>query len=389
MLQLTGAAGALALAGCVSDEENGGTDSEESAANETGTGEDDATEDEAGEDEPSENDADGEDGRTDETAGEHEYDHPGETVEAFLVAWQEGDVEAANALIYDDGELEPVDEPPEELVADAPEIETIERPEIEAETATVETLLVPPEVDEPQAVLFELVQVDGAWLLVDLVPQAEEVAPSVQFEISTDDGEAEIVHVAGDSVAADELFVRGDGLGETGSWADLDDERAADDDVLAGDSLTITVEDQYTVELVWEDDEHSRVLHTESGARESDDESDPVDSFLADTDNYDGTVEEFLGEEEVVVETGATHDGDEPLFFDPPAIRVDEGATVIWEWVSDGSGHNVAEVDGAFESEIKDGEGETFSYTFEESGTYRYVCQPHRELGMKGAVVVE
>jgi arsenite oxidase small subunit len=108
------------------------------------------------------------------------------------------------------------------------------------------------------------------------------------------------------------------------------------------------------------------------------------DGWFDDVDNYDGIVDE-TGQSEVVVAVGA---GDDGLLFDPPAISVDTGTTVVWEWTGDGGGHNVVEENGTFDSgdPIQTG---TFRYTFEESGTYRYFCEPHKTLGMKGAVVVE
>lgn len=391
-LHLAGAAGALAVAGCVSDgdPDDGGPDDEDPGRRDTETT-DAATRESDDDDEPpadaGEEDGDGE---PDEVSGEHEYSHPGAAVEAFIVAWQDGDVDAANALLYEGGELEPIDESAEEMVEDAPGIEEMESPDVDGETATVETLLALPEEGDPHPITFELTQVDGAWLIVDLVSEFEQVAPQVAFDIEFDDGGARISHVGGDAVSADELFVRGDGLGETGAWHELVDDVDAEEDVTAGQSITIEVEDEYTIDLVWEGDEHSAVLYSQSGARERvSDEPPDVDSHLADVDNYDGSIEDFTGEEEVVVETGATHDGDDPFFFDPPAVRVDEGTTVVWEWAGEGGAHNVAHVGGAFESDIEDAEGETFSHTFEESGTYLYVCQPHRALGMKGAVVVE
>ena len=33
--------------------------------------------------------------------------------------------------------------------------------------------------------------------------------------------------------------------------------------------------------------------------------------------------------------------------------------------------------------------GDTYEFTFEQPGTYRYFCIPHEEAGMKGAIVVE
>ncbi|GGN24498.1 plastocyanin/azurin family copper-binding protein [Halarchaeum nitratireducens] len=39
------------------------------------------------------------------------------------------------------------------------------------------------------------------------------------------------------------------------------------------------------------------------------------------------------------------------------------------------------------ESDVKN-EGYTYSYTFETAGTYKYYCEPHLSLGMKGVTVV-
>ena len=33
--------------------------------------------------------------------------------------------------------------------------------------------------------------------------------------------------------------------------------------------------------------------------------------------------------------------------------------------------------------------GDTYEFTFQEPGTYRYFCIPHEEAGMKGTIVVE
>jgi halocyanin-like protein len=93
-----------------------------------------------------------------------------------------------------------------------------------------------------------------------------------------------------------------------------------------------------------------------------------------------------MGEAEVTVEVGA---GDTALAFGPAAVHVDLGATVVWEWTGKGGAHNVVAEDGTFESGDPVGEaGATFRYTFEQAGIYRYYCNPHRAVGMKGAVVV-
>ncbi|PCR92461.1 halocyanin domain-containing protein [Natrinema ejinorense] len=132
-----------------------------------------------------------------------------------------------------------------------------------------------------------------------------------------------------------------------------------------------------------------------------DDEEPDYGDWFDDVDDYEET-EDLTGEDEVTVDVGA---GDDGLQFDPPAIRIDQDATVVWEWTGEGGSHNVVhvpedeeelEIEGAtgadepvFETEITDEEGITFEHQFEETGTYLYVCEPHREQGMKGAVVVE
>nr|WP_225334571.1 halocyanin domain-containing protein [Halomicrobium urmianum] len=102
--------------------------------------------------------------------------------------------------------------------------------------------------------------------------------------------------------------------------------------------------------------------------------------------NFDGTVD-MTGEDSVTVTVGAQGNGG-AFAFDPAAVRVDPGTTVTWEWSGDGGSHNVVAEDGSFESELVGDAGHTFEQDFEEEGVYRYVCSPHRTMGMKGAVVV-
>ncbi|VTT86069.1 Halocyanin [Halorubrum sp. DM2] len=104
--------------------------------------------------------------------------------------------------------------------------------------------------------------------------------------------------------------------------------------------------------------------------------------------NYEGT-RDLRGQSEVTVSVGAGENG---LLFDPPAILVDPGTTVIWEWTGQGGGHNVVEENDVFSSgEPVPDEGTTFEYTFEDAGegdVFRYACSPHQAVGMKGAVAV-
>ncbi|MFC7157447.1 halocyanin domain-containing protein [Halomarina halobia] len=108
--------------------------------------------------------------------------------------------------------------------------------------------------------------------------------------------------------------------------------------------------------------------------------------WFEDVSNYDGTVDE-TGRERVTIAVGA--EGNEGAFaFEPAAVRVDPGTTVVWEWSGEGGAHNVAADDGSFESETTDEAGFTFERTLDEEGVVKYACVPHEAMGMKGALVV-
>jgi plastocyanin len=78
----------------------------------------------------------------------------------------------------------------------------------------------------------------------------------------------------------------------------------------------------------------------------------------------------------------------EDNFFDPATITVEPGTTVTW--VQSGNNpHTTTSYDGLWDSGlIEGGSGGTFSFTFEEPGTYDYFCIPHEDLGMVGSVTV-
>ena len=109
--------------------------------------------------------------------------------------------------------------------------------------------------------------------------------------------------------------------------------------------------------------------------------------WLSDVGNYGGSVTDMRGQEEVTVEVGVQGNGG-PNAFAPPAIHVDVGTTVKFEWTGDGV-HNVVEDGGGYSSGSTVGAaGVNFEHTYEESGISKYYCNPHRSVGMKGAVVV-
>lgn len=110
--------------------------------------------------------------------------------------------------------------------------------------------------------------------------------------------------------------------------------------------------------------------------------------FMDGVGNYNGVVDK-TGQSEVTVKVGTDANGG-GFGFGPAAIKISTGTKVVWEWTGKGGGHNVKAEEGAsFTSETVSTEGHTFSHTFEEAGTVKYVCVPHKALGMKGAVVVE
>ena len=78
----------------------------------------------------------------------------------------------------------------------------------------------------------------------------------------------------------------------------------------------------------------------------------------------------------------------EDNFFDQANITVEPGTTVTWVQSGDNS-HTTTSYDGLWDSGmIEGGTDGTFSFTFEEPGTYDYFCIPHEDLGMVGTVTV-
>ncbi len=97
------------------------------------------------------------------------------------------------------------------------------------------------------------------------------------------------------------------------------------------------------------------------------------------------------------------------LTFEPEAVEISTGTTVVWENIGT-IGHTVT----AYEDEIPDGaayfasggydseqaardgypgegniqEGESYEHTFETTGEYGYFCVPHELNGMMGTVTV-
>jgi len=72
--------------------------------------------------------------------------------------------------------------------------------------------------------------------------------------------------------------------------------------------------------------------------------------------------------------------------FVPSELEIPVGSTVTW--VNDGANmHSVAAFDGSFDSGAIE-TGESFSYTFDEPGTCKFLCEHHALHGMVGKIVV-
>jgi halocyanin-like protein len=113
-----------------------------------------------------------------------------------------------------------------------------------------------------------------------------------------------------------------------------------------------------------------------------------VDEWVVDSSNFDGGLAVRTDVDTATVRVGADGNGGH-LAFDPPALKVSAGTTVEWRWTGAGGPHNVAiQTADVGSGDVVADRGVHFRHTFETPGTYRYACEPHRALGMKGAVVV-
>ncbi len=78
--------------------------------------------------------------------------------------------------------------------------------------------------------------------------------------------------------------------------------------------------------------------------------------------------------------------------FDPPALTINVGDTVLWE-VDSSINHTVTSGEGCTHDDIFDsgslGNGETFYFVFTGEGSFSYYCIPHCGAGMTGEVFVE
>jgi halocyanin-like protein len=121
----------------------------------------------------------------------------------------------------------------------------------------------------------------------------------------------------------------------------------------------------------------------------SDEQQSRVDEFVT-SDNYDGTIVDATGQDEVVVDVGAQGNGG-AFAFGPPAVAISAGTTVSFQWTGEGGLHNVVSVEDSdfdFDSGDAKESGDPFEQSFDDTGVGLYQCEPHASLNMFGAVVV-
>lgn len=116
-----------------------------------------------------------------------------------------------------------------------------------------------------------------------------------------------------------------------------------------------------------------------------------IDDFLSgSTSNYDGTIADQTGQDEVVIDVGASGNGGNRA-FSPPAVRISSGTTVSFQWTGQGGLHNVVSTDDSdfdFDSGDPKMSGDPFEQSFDDTGIALYLCGPHQSAGMYGGIEI-
>lgn len=135
------------------------------------------------------------------------------------------------------------------------------------------------------------------------------------------------------------------------------------------------------------DDETATETASDESTSDGGDGSQRFDGWLANTDNYGGEVVDRTDDDVVRVAVGVEGNGGRRA-FDPPAVHVSKGTTVVWEWMTDGLAHDVRAKDGSFESDPSEQVGSSYAVRFDGDGVAKYECVDHSDEGMRGVVVV-
>ena len=111
-------------------------------------------------------------------------------------------------------------------------------------------------------------------------------------------------------------------------------------------------------------------------------------NWFSNVGNYNGETVDATGQSEFTITVGAEGNGG-AFAFAPPAVHVDPGTTLLFEWTGEGGAHNAVSDEGPIDSGSPVAEeGVNYELTIEEGGIHKYYCSPHQGQGMKGAVVV-
>ncbi|MEX2467504.1 MAG: plastocyanin/azurin family copper-binding protein [Gemmatimonadota bacterium] len=96
----------------------------------------------------------------------------------------------------------------------------------------------------------------------------------------------------------------------------------------------------------------------------------------------------FALEEEIsgdVVEVTLNDD----LTFSPATVTISSGTTIRWVSQSDMTHTVTPEGHSEWSSASLTASGQTFTHTFDDTGTFDYFCEPHLAQGMTGTITVE
>ena len=77
------------------------------------------------------------------------------------------------------------------------------------------------------------------------------------------------------------------------------------------------------------------------------------------------------------------------LRFNPESITINEGDSVNFLWSGELLPHNSVEENGVFDSgDAEQDVNYTYTFDFDQAGTYNFFCEPHQSVGMKGLITV-
>lgn len=116
---------------------------------------------------------------------------------------------------------------------------------------------------------------------------------------------------------------------------------------------------------------------------------DTVDEWMVHSSNFDGTITDKTEADTVSVTVGAAGNGGN-LAFAPSIVKISSGTTITWEWTAESGPSTVSFEDADIDSgDPTADEDTTFEHRFDETGVYKYASEPHKSIGMRGAIIVE